>query len=227
MTELPSPAGQPVILENYFTREEANLMSYYAKKIQKPSQVPHMDGSFGYETSIEADQLSIENPLAALTGDPEDDASILKATQGVLDVKEEMEKFFGIELSLANCNYAAMLTGASNPLHADSSELDGTPYHDDEEIEYSGLIYLNDSGADYEGGDIVFPLQDVRISPKAGTVVFFKGDKHHPHGVELVTSGERRTLVLFFAIRGNVSGTPLFSDKHSGVLKNLKEEENF
>ena len=221
----PSPEGQPVILEGYFTSVDAATMAYYPRKIQKPSQVKQIDGCYGYETSAEADQLSAENPLADLTGNPEEDASILKATQGVLDVKGEMEKFFGIELSLANCNYAAMLEGASNPLHADSSQLDGTPYHDDEEIEYSGLIYLNDSGVDYEGGDIVFPLQDVRISPKSGTVVFFKGDQYHPHGVEPVISGERRTMVLFFARKGNVSNKALFSDEHSGVVQDPKELE--
>jgi predicted 2-oxoglutarate/Fe(II)-dependent dioxygenase YbiX len=219
---LPSPEGQPVIIENYFTSEEATLMASHARKIQRPSQVPNIDGAYGFETSAQADRLSLEVPIAELTGDPEDDASILKFTQSVLDVKKDMEKFFGIELSLTNCNYAAMLPGSLNPLHSDSTELDGRAYHDDEETQYSALIYLNSSGEEYEGGDILFPKQKTRISPKVGTVVFFKGDHHYPHQVEKVISGERRTIVMFFGVKGHVSDRALFSDKYSGVPEEPK-----
>jgi hypothetical protein len=214
---LVSKKGQPVILDNYFTAEEVSVMLRYPTKVQKPSHMPAMGGTFGFETSLEADQMSMDRPIVGLTGDPSDDESILKFTESVLRVKAEMEKFFGLELSLANCNYAFMTTGGFNPLHADRSELDGTPYHENEEVEYSALIYLNNSGEEYEGGDIVFPLQEVVLSPKRGMVVFFKGDHHIPHEVTVVTSGERRAVVLFFARKGNVSGRPLFSDEHSGV----------
>jgi predicted 2-oxoglutarate/Fe(II)-dependent dioxygenase YbiX len=210
-------SDQLVILENYFTDEDISVMLQYPTKIQKPSDVPNMAGAFGFETSFEADQMSMDVPISRLTGDPEDDESILKVTEAVLSVKAEMEKFFGLDLSMTNCNYAVLLPGAFNPMHSDSSQLDGTPYHENEETEYSALIYLNDSGTDYEGGDIIFPLQETVISPKRGMVVFFRGDHHHPHEVTVVTSGERKALVLFFGRKGNVSSRPLFSDEHSGV----------
>jgi len=208
---------QPVILENYFTDEEVARMLRYPLKIQKPAHLPNINGAFGYETSVQADQMSMEKPIAPLGSDLEDNESILELTKAVLRVKEEMEKFFGLELSMTNCNYAELLPGAFNPLHADNSRLDGTPFHEDEETEYSGLIYLTESEVDYKGGYLVFPLQDLSIAPKRGTVIFFRGDHFLPHKVTTVTEGKRRALVLFFARKGNVSSRPLFSDENSGV----------
>lgn len=208
---------QVVIKENYFTEKDVATMLYYPAKIQKPSPMANMGGSLGFETSVEADKVSMDYPIVKLTGDPENDSSIIKLTEAVLAVKNEMEEFFGLELSMVNCNYAYMLPGASNPLHSDSTHLDGTPYHENEEVEYSALIYLNDSSVDYEGGDIFFPLQKITVSPKKGMIVFFRGDQYHPHEVTEITKGERRAIVLFFAVKGNVSDRPLFSDEHSGV----------
>lgn len=192
-------------------------MLHYVEKIKEPGHVANMGGAFGYTTSAEADRLSLENPIARLTGDPDNDASILGFTGAALAVKKEMEEFFNLELSFTNCMYAYMLPGAINDLHSDNSRLDGTPYHEDEETDYSALIYLNSSGTDYKGGDLYFPLQKLTISPKSGMVVFFKGDYHHPHGVTEVFKGERKAMVLFFARKGNVSDRPLFQDEYSGI----------
>jgi hypothetical protein len=214
---------QPVVLEDYFTAEEVSTMLFYPTKIQRPSYLPNMLGALGFKTSLEADLVSMENPVTTLTGDEKDDGSILKFTEAVLRVKKEMESFFELEMSMVNCNYAVMLPGSSNPLHSDDSHLDGSKYHEDEEVEYSALIYLGQHGIDYEGGEILFPLQDVAISPKLGTVVFFKGDHYHPHEVTPVTKGERKAVVLFFAIKGNVSDKAFFSDSHSGVPDSATE----
>jgi len=208
---------QPVVREAYFTSEEVDTMAYYASRIQQPSFLDNMGGSFGFRTSADADRLSMENPIAELTGDPKSDESILKFTEAVLTVKKEMENFFSLEMSLANCNYIYLLPGFSNPVHADSSELDGTPYHEGEEMEYSALIYLNDYGVDYEGGELIFPLQELTIRPTKGMIVFFKGDTTNPHEVTEITKGERRVVVLFFALKGNTSDRALFSDEYSGI----------
>jgi hypothetical protein len=211
--------AMPVVKENYFTSEEVDKMVYYPAKVQRPNDMPGMGGALGFETSAQADRVSMENPLSPLTGVLEDDESILKLTEGVLAVKKDMEKFFGLEMSMTNCNYMYMRAGAVNELHSDTTDLDGNPYHEEEETEYSALIYLNDSGVDFEGGDIYFPLQEKVISPKRGMVIFFKGDQHHPHGITEVTSGERRVVVLFFGRKGNVSDRTLFLDEHSGVFE--------
>lgn len=212
---------QPVVVENYFTDEEVEIMLYHPTSIQKPTQMPFMGGAYGFETSAAADSLSMTNPVSPLTGDPKTDESILKFTEAVLAVKKEVEKFFGLEMSITNCNYMYMQPGAENGLHADTCELDGSRFQEEEEeTEYSALIYLSESGKDFEGGDIYFPLQDLVIAPKRGTIIYFKGDHHRPHGVTKVTKGERRVVVLFFGPKGKVSNKVLFSGEHSGVFEN-------
>lgn len=215
--------SQPVVLKNYFSKEEVELISSFPNRTRKPSGNVFMLGAFGYENSLKASQLSMENPIAQLSGNPEDDKSILKFTEAALLVVKEMEQFFDLELSMTNCNYVVLLPGADIPVHADDSHLDGTPYHEDEETEYSAIVYLNTSGVDYTGGEIFFPLQELTVKPEAGMVVFFKGDYHRPHGVSLIEAGERKTIVIFCARGGNVSERPLFSDEHSGVPAEKQE----
>lgn len=217
---------QPVVFEKYFTDEEVALMLEILDKVQKPSHAPNISGALGYSTSREADAVSMSNPVLPLTGNPQDDASILKVTEAMMRVKSEMEKFFKMDLSMINCNYTLMLPGSFNPLHADASSLDGVLHHEDEELEYSSLIYLNDYEDDYTGGYLTFPLQNVTLYPKKGMVVFFKGDHFYPHEVKTIESGERKGLVLFYARGGNVSDKAYFSDEASGVpLSQLSEED--
>jgi hypothetical protein len=217
---------QPVILENYLTSEEVDLMLHVLDKIQKPSTIPNMSGSLGYRTSVEADSMSMSNPVVPLTGEPLEDKSILKTTEVILKVKKDMEDFFKIGLSMINCNYTIMHPGSSNPLHADTTELDGVLIPESKELEYSALIYLNNHGADYTGGTLFFPLQDLNLETQKGTVVFFKGDYSRPHGVTTIESGDRKLIVLFFTREGNVSDIPLFRHPGAGVPdEELSEEE--
>jgi predicted 2-oxoglutarate/Fe(II)-dependent dioxygenase YbiX len=67
-----------------------------------------------------------------------------------------------------------------------------------EDLEFSALVYLNTCGVDYAGGNIYFPNQNIDLMPKAGQMIFFRGDIDHPHGVSEVTSGKRYALVLFY-----------------------------
>jgi len=72
------------------------------------------------------------------------------------------------------------------------------PYHYDLEVTYNKkklkvshfavLVYLNEN---FEGGDLVFPLQEIAIKPKRGTVVIFPTSYMYPHAVSPVFEGER------------------------------------
>jgi hypothetical protein len=208
---------QPVIIENYFSDEEVDLMLYILDRIQQPTYTPNTSGALGYRTSIEADAMSMENPVWELTGDTKEDSSILKITKSILDIKKDMEKFFDMKLSLINCNYYILHPGGENPLHVDTTDLDGSPIPESRELEYSAMIYLNDGGDDYTGGNLFFPLQDLDIQTKKGTVIFFKGDYSRPHGVKEVKSGDRKVIVLFFTRAGNTSDISLFLHPDAGV----------
>ena len=212
-------SNQPVVIENFFTPEEVEKILYYCQKAEKQSSAhTEMTGAFGVRTSVEADKMSRGEPIVPLTGDPKDDESIWAITDAFLRLKHETEKFFGRGMSFTNAMYAGMPVGTKNPMHYDNHSIyDGAPNNEDEESEWSGLVYLNTCGLDFTGGEIVFPEQNLTITPKAGTIVFFEGSKEYPHEVLEVTSGYRRCLITFFAKEGNVSDRALFLHGNAGV----------
>jgi hypothetical protein len=140
-------------------------------------------------------------------------------------IKDQIEKFYKVSVACANVNFTKLSEGGSNNLHCDSVQLDGSPWQDGQELlddlEFSALLYLNNSQEDYVGGEIVFPGQKVEVIPKTGKLVFFKGDIHHPHKVEKVLSGNRYALVVFYGQADRVAHYLRFKAKeHEEVLKN-------
>lgn len=205
------------VIENFLSKDECKKISSYLDGISEANQVPHYLVALGFETSNQAASVSIDNPVLPLSDNTLHNEVSLLVTESILKLKDEMQIFFDEQLSLINCNYVQMNVGASNPLHADRTHLDGTPYHDGEELEFSALIYLNDHGDDYTGGEINFPLQNKLVEPKSGMAVIFRGDVDHQHEVFEVKSGIRKNIVLFFGKYGNTSDNIFFGDEHSGV----------
>jgi hypothetical protein len=124
-------------------------------------------------------------------------------TETINRVAKEINTFYGVDVVPINPMLAEISEGGQNEgLHCDSVQLDGSPWDDGntalEDLEFSALVYLNTSGIDYDGGSIYFPNQELDLMPKAGQLIFFRGDIDHPHGVSMVTSGNRYTLVLFY-----------------------------
>jgi hypothetical protein len=144
-----------------------------------------------------------------ITSSPELKEGSALITKFVNMIREEINSFYGVDVVSANVNFAELSEGGSNGLHCDSVQLDGSPWDDGndllEHLEFSALLYLNSSGEDYYGGEIVFPNQEVRVIPKAGKLVFFRGDIDHPHKVEKIVSGKRYALVLFYGRSDKVS----------------------
>jgi predicted 2-oxoglutarate/Fe(II)-dependent dioxygenase YbiX len=64
------------------------------------------------------------------------------------------------------------------------------------------VYFLND---DFAGGELFFPVFDLQIKPKAGTLVCFPSDHHFVHGVKPVTSGRRYTAVTWLRVQGTAS----------------------
>lgn len=210
------------VVENFITPDDCKIIIESFDKLCNPH--PHLYGYIstpGFETSNQASAISMENPIIPISDDDEQNLASITLTKYILKLKTEMEKVLDSKMSLVNCNYVQMTTGANNGLHSDSTDLDGVPYHDAEELEFSGLLYFNEFGKDFSGGEIVFPKQELIVKPKAGMAVFFKGDAEHPHAVKTVTSGSRKNAVVFFSKYGNTSDQKLFNDEHSGVPKNL------
>jgi hypothetical protein len=208
------------VLENFISKEDCAHIANFFDTICNPH--PHLYGYIstpGFQTSNLASTLSLENPILPISGNSLQDEASLLLTKYILKLRSAMEEHFGQKMSLVNCNYVQMTTGANNGLHSDSTDLDGVPYHDAEELEFSGLLYFNEYGVDFTGGEIVFPKEKLSIKPKTGTAVFFKGDAEHPHAVKTVRSGSRKNAVVFFSRYKNTSDRMLFNDEHSGVHK--------
>jgi hypothetical protein len=68
--------------------------------------------------------------------------------------------------------------------HCDAEDPSGTGKN----LKYSMVTYLND---DYEGGEIYFKNQNVKIKPKAGSLIFFPSTHPYLHESLPVTKGRK------------------------------------
>ena len=115
----------------------------------------------------------------------------------------EITKFYGITTpTFPDFTMLSNLSGGDyHVLHADSEKWDlekkewvpnHTPWRN-----LTGMLYLNESGKDFEGGHIVFPQLKKDVSPKPGLLVGFQCDHRFLHYVTPVTSGSRIALSLW------------------------------
>lgn len=197
------------IIENYASIEDCNEYISFLDQHGTPSPRVGIINALGYPSSYIASRTNGE------TGAIHGDENPTNKKLGALfeKIKISAQEFFGCELDLCQSNYQNLIIGGSNPLHADSTKLDGSPIQEDgspEEIEWSGLLYLNNYGDDFDGGVLTFPGLDITYFPKAGDLVLFRGDVEHRHAVSEVTSGERKNIVFFWANKGNISDTSFF-----------------
>lgn len=193
-----------LIKENYVAAEDCLRYRTFLDQYVKETPRRGIAGALGYPTSLAAS--TVGKQTGVVFGIDESVNFELGALYE--QIKKDAEEYFGQELDLCQSNYQLMTEGGVNPLHADSINLDGTPIQPDgkpEEIEYSGLFYLSNYEEEFQGGILTFPRFDLTYLPKMGDLVLFKGDIEHQHDVSMVTGGERRNIVFFWARRGNVS----------------------
>lgn len=215
----------PVVVEDFIDQSTCEVVMDLLDPLLQETPRFGIRGALGYETSVQA--ASVGNGTRALSNYNREaqEEAVSKLEEIYKNVKSEMERHFGLELDLVNCTYQELVEGAENLLHSDSTKLDGSPWRDDgvpEELEYSALVYLNNWGEDFTGGEIEFPLQNVLIHPRQGQLLYFKGDVEHIHEVKRVESGIRKNLVFFYARKGNISDLRYFED--SGETIKNKEE---
>lgn len=85
--------------------------------------------------------------------------------------------------------------GMNMPAHADNEHPDHKEEHRTPYRKYAGVVFLNE---DFEGGYFYFETLKLRVRPRAGLLVGFKGDMSHMHGVSTVRSGLRYTMPMWF-----------------------------
>jgi predicted 2-oxoglutarate/Fe(II)-dependent dioxygenase YbiX len=192
------------IVENFISLEECKSYIEFLDPKCYLNERAGIYNALGYPSSLQASKISEET--GALVGDA---SPVNKQLGGLFtEIKKEAEQLFGCELDLCNASYQSLPKGSSNSMHSDTTMLDGSPIAKDgtpEEVEWSGLLYLNTEGLDFKGGTLFFEEFDLEYFPKAGDLVLFKGDLEHRHEVREVLGGDRKNIVFFWAKKGNVS----------------------
>ncbi len=115
---------------------------------------------------------------------------IVNAVKQFFDLSEQWP-----ELTLLS----EMRTTDSHPLHADAEQLNSgqwVPNHTHWRT-HVGLLYLNTSTADYDGGLLRLPELTRTIAPTAGMLVSFPTGRRHIHEVTAITAGRRLSLAIW------------------------------
>ena len=116
---------------------------------------------------------------------------------------------FGVQGRLYSDSQQLVLwnEGHSMPVHVDNAHPDGrqhrTPHRD-----FAAVLYLNE---EFEGGEVFFPLQGVRLKPSTGLLVGFRGTAESPHGVTAVRKGERFTMPCWYSLDPSVAERSMFT----------------
>jgi hypothetical protein len=187
-----------VELENFMTKEEIDFLEKAARSITiwdvTESHV-NENGTVIYDSSYWKDRVATRKSLN------ENDPNIGPVIAGLFQrLKPIIEDFFQVRAKPTGETIVRWLPGQLQNPHADKELHDGPdaglpndfPYYD-----LSSLFYLND---DYEGGELYFPLQDIKFKPKKGAAYFFPGDMNYIHGVTEIKGAIRYTCPFFWEI---------------------------
>jgi len=70
-----------------------------------------------------------------------------------------------------------------------------TDQHTDPSIRYAAILYIND---DYKNGELFFNNLDIKLRPKPKSLLIFPGNEKYEHGVETVSEGRIRYVLVGF-----------------------------
>jgi hypothetical protein len=156
-----------------------------------PDQIGYINS---YSPEIKAPRKNNKNLVSGpfYRNDDSEYNIALDFTENIVgNIEYYMNDIYKKEYVFKSLCFQLMVEGASNSLHADT-------FDEDKLQDRSGILYLNDS---YDGGEINFPSQGIKIKPETGTLLVFFGDENIPHEVCKITSGKRYNLVSFYEPR--------------------------
>jgi hypothetical protein len=187
-----------VELENFMTQEEIDFLENAAKSItiwDVTESHANENGTVIYDANYWKDRVATRPSL------DKNNPEIGPVIAGLFArLRPIIEDFFNVKVQPTGETIVRWLPGQFQNPHADKELHDGPdagmpndfPYYD-----ISSLFYLND---DYDGGELYFPIQNVKFKPKKGAAYFFPGDMNYIHGVTEIKSGIRYTCPFFWEI---------------------------
>jgi hypothetical protein len=187
-----------VELENFMTEDEIIFLENAARSISIWDVTEsHMNenGTVVYDSNYWKDRVCTTTSLN------KNDPTIAPVLRGLFErLQPIVEDFYKVKVFPTGTTIVRWLPGQFQNPHADKElhELPdiGLP-NDFPNYDLSSLFYLND---DYEGGELYFPLQDIKFKPKKGAAYFFPGDMNYIHGVTEIKNSIRYTCPFFWEI---------------------------
>lgn len=110
-------------------------------------------------------------------------------------------------------NYVRYTTGQHFNVHTDH----GFSYN----CTVSSVMYLNDN---YEGGELYFPLLDIKIKPEYGDIVFFPSTYIYAHASMPITSGVKYSAVTMFDYNDRTHQPEFYTYGNSAERKKQHDE---
>lgn len=166
-----------IFIDNILSNEELDTIYEFCNSgIQWKSN--SYDGSVDKCAIVPHDNENVSGPLNRATD----------------EIMNRIEHRFGRKLSKQFPSIRKWEIGDYQPMHADGEDLNGLP-NEAYPVDYASVIYLNDN---FDGGEIYFPLQEIKYKPLRGTAVFFPANRFFQHSVLPITSGIRYTSPQFW-----------------------------
>jgi hypothetical protein len=204
------------ILNDFISQDDALTISELLESHLDETPRAGIKATLGWGTPAEAAKAALDERVRF----DDLEGTITKTFLKVLSEVAEHYKVVDDKVCIVNAFYYEMSAGSHQGLHCDTCELDGSPLDDklyspeDEPNIWSAILYLNNSGDDFKGGEVAFPKEEILHAPKVGDLVYFKADVDHPHEVKTVSSGTRKCLVFFMGRYSNaVKDETNFSDR--------------
>jgi hypothetical protein len=92
----------------------------------------------------------------------------------------------------SNLNLVKFVKGFSLTPHVDTLSVEGN--------HVASVYYIND---DYVGGEISFPEYDLKIKPKANSLIIFPGNENYVHEVKEIIDKDRYSSAMWFQFTGS------------------------
>lgn len=108
---------------------------------------------------------------------------------------EKAKKEYDVEINLFQNNAVQIVKfvkGFSLQPHADTLSV--------EMLHIASVYYIND---DYLGGEINFPEHNLKIKPKANSLILFPGNENYIHEVLEIIDGDRYSSAMWFQFTGS------------------------